>query len=84
MKSPKDAAAARRVLDKRIKLAADVLAAFRVFGSIGGRIGGKSRMSKLTTAERRALARKAAAVRWGKGKRKPKATLQTRPTTPPR
>jgi hypothetical protein len=33
-------------------------------GSIGGKIGGKARMSKLTTEQRRALAKKAAAARW--------------------
>jgi hypothetical protein len=42
------------------------LAYFRAWGSEGGKIGGKSRMAKLTISERRALARKAAAARWRK------------------
>jgi hypothetical protein len=39
---------------------------FRAWGSEGGKIGGKSRMSKLTKEQRRALAKKAAAARWAK------------------
>ncbi len=42
------------------------LAYFRAWGAEGGKKGGKSRMSKLTVEERRALARKAAAARWAK------------------
>jgi len=42
------------------------LAIVRAWGAEGGRIGGKSRMSKLTKDERRALAKKAAAARWRK------------------
>jgi hypothetical protein len=45
------------------------LAYFRAWGAEGGKVGGKSRMSKLTTEERRALAKKAAAARWSKRKR---------------
>ena len=40
------------------------LDAARAWGAEGGKIGGKSRMSKLTRDERRALAKKAAAARW--------------------
>ena len=36
------------------------------WGAEGGKIGGKSRMAKLTTEQRRALAKKAAAARWAK------------------
>jgi hypothetical protein len=43
-----------------------VLAYFRAWGAEGGKVGGKSRMSKLTTEQRRALAKKAAAARWRK------------------
>ena len=39
------------------------------WGAQGGKIGGKSRMAKLTTEQRRALAKKAAAARWAKGKK---------------
>jgi hypothetical protein len=53
-----------------VKLDPEVREAFRDFGRIGGKKGGPkggaSRMAQLTTAERRALAKKAAAVRWGK------------------
>jgi hypothetical protein len=42
---------------------------FRAWGAEGGKIGGKSRMAKLTTEQRRALAKKAAAARWGKHNR---------------
>lgn len=45
------------------------LAYFRAWGAEGGKIGGKSRMSKLTTEQRRALAKKAAVARWAKRKR---------------
>jgi hypothetical protein len=40
------------------------LAIVRAWGSAGGKIGGKSRMAKLTKEQRRALGRKAAAARW--------------------
>jgi hypothetical protein len=36
-----------------------------------GRKGGKARMAKLTAAERRALAKKAALARWSKPKETP-------------
>jgi len=42
------------------------LAYFRAWGAEGGKIGGRSRMSKLTREQRRALAKKAAAARWKK------------------
>jgi hypothetical protein len=46
--------------------------AFRAFGRIGGKKGGPkggaSRMAKLSPAERRVLAKKAAKARWQKGK----------------
>jgi hypothetical protein len=45
------------------------LAYFRAWGAEGGKVGGKSRMSKLTLEQRRALAKKAAAARWSKRKR---------------
>jgi hypothetical protein len=35
-------------------------------GRLGGLIGGKARAEKLTTEERKAIARKAAAARWAK------------------
>lgn len=34
-------------------------------GRLGGKKGGKARAEKLTAEERRAIARKAAAARWG-------------------
>lgn len=40
--------------------------AARLLGSKGGKIGGKARAEKLTPGQRIAIARKAAAVRWGK------------------
>jgi len=39
---------------------------FQAEGRKGGRKGGKRRMAKLTTAQRSALARKAAKARWSK------------------
>ena len=45
------------------------LAYFRAWGAEGGKIGGRSRMAKLTKDQRRALARKAADARWAKRKR---------------
>jgi hypothetical protein len=36
------------------------------FGSEGGKKGGKARAAKLSTARRKAIARKAAAARWNK------------------
>lgn len=35
-------------------------------GSLGGKIGGKSRAEKLTAKQRSKIAKKAAASRWGK------------------
>jgi len=53
-----------------VKLDPKVREAFRAFGRQGGKIGGpkggKSRMAKLTAAERRTLAKKAAKARWRK------------------
>jgi len=40
------------------------LAIVRAWGSAGGKIGGRSRMSKLTRDGRRAFAKKATAARW--------------------
>ena len=40
------------------------LAIVRPWGSAGGKIGGRSRMSKLTRDGRRAFAKKATAARW--------------------
>jgi hypothetical protein len=39
-------------------------------GKAGGSKGGKARMESLTPEQRKALARKAAAARWGKKKPK--------------
>jgi hypothetical protein len=53
------------------KLPAAALEFFRKQGSKGGKKGGAARMSNLTAAERKALAKKAAAARWGtKAKKK--------------
>jgi hypothetical protein len=46
------------------------LAYFRAWGAEGGKIGGRSRMSKLTRDQRRALAKKAAAARWSSKKKR--------------
>jgi hypothetical protein len=35
-------------------------------GKLGGRKGGKARAAKLSPAKRKAIARKAASVRWGR------------------
>jgi hypothetical protein len=48
------------------------LAYFREWGAEGGKIGGKSRMAKLTLEERKALARKAAKARWAKQRKQGK------------
>jgi len=37
-------------------------------GRKGGKVGGKARAAKLTKEQRAAIARKAAAARWGKNK----------------
>ena len=39
---------------------------FRKEGKKGGKIGGKARAAALTPAQRKEIARKAAAARWGK------------------
>lgn len=38
----------------------------REFGAIGGKMGGKARAAKLSPAQRKAIAKKAAATRWHK------------------
>lgn len=57
-----------------MKLDPKVRDAFRAFGRIGGKKGGpkggKTRMAALTPEQRRALAKKAAAARWGRKKAK--------------
>ena len=53
----------------RVKLTPEVREALRALGRIGGKKGGKSRMAKLTPAERRALAKKAAQARWRKARK---------------
>ena len=55
------AAMSKPVLPKAFDTA---LALFRAWGAEGGKISGKSRMAKLTTEQRRAHAKKAAAARW--------------------
>lgn len=37
-------------------------------GRAGGLVGGKARAEKLSSAERRKIAKKAALARWGKGR----------------
>ena len=58
----------------KVKLDVAALEAFRALGRIGGKKGGpkggKGRMASLTADERRALAKKAAAARWGKKRKK--------------
>jgi len=58
----------------RVKLDAAALQAFRELGRIGGKKGGpkggKARMAKLTEAQRRGLARKAARARWARDRAK--------------
>ena len=51
---------------KPSKLPDDWLEYFRKEGKRGGDIGGHARAKKLTPAQRKAIARKAAAARWGK------------------
>jgi len=51
------------------KLPADIAEFFRRQGAKGGKVGGKSRMAKLTIEQRRALAKKAATARWSKKER---------------
>jgi hypothetical protein len=48
------------MVDKKVLV--DVVAA--------GRVGGHARAAKLTPKRRKEIARKAAAARWGKGKKK--------------
>ena len=50
----------------RKKLNKQALEFFRVEGRRGGLKSGKARMEKLTPEQRSAIARKAAAARWGK------------------
>jgi hypothetical protein len=51
---------------KPSKLPDEWLEYFRKEGKRGGDIGGHARAKKLTPAQRKAIARKAAAARWGK------------------
>ena len=51
---------------KPSKLPDDWLEYFRKEGKRGGDIGGKARAAALTPAQRKAIAKKAAAARWGK------------------
>ena len=48
------------------KLPPEVLDYFRKQGAKGGKIGGKIRAKKLSAAQRKEIAQKAAAKRWGK------------------
>jgi hypothetical protein len=51
------------------KLPQDIKEFFQREGAKGGKKGGKSRMDSMTPAQRKTLAKKAAAARWGtKGK----------------
>ncbi len=50
------------------KLSAEALEYFRKQGRKGGKKSGAARMEKLTPEQRTALAKKAAAARWKKGK----------------
>lgn len=43
-------------------------------GKLGGKKGGKARMSKMTAEERSALGKAAAEARWGKGEKPPSET----------
>jgi hypothetical protein len=51
---------------KKTRLPEEVLQFFREQGKRGGKIGGKARAQSLTSEERSAIAKKAAAARWGK------------------
>ena len=55
----------------RTKLPEDVWDFFVKQGSLGGKIGGKKRMSGLTAEQRSELARKAVAARIRKAARRP-------------
>jgi hypothetical protein len=55
----------------RTKLPKDVRDFFVQQGSLGGKIGGKKRMGKLTPEERSQLARKAVAARIKKAAQRP-------------
>jgi hypothetical protein len=52
--------------DKKIKLPEEWLELFRKEGKRGGNIGGPARAKALTPARRKAIAKAAAAARWGK------------------
>lgn len=41
------------------------------FARLGGQAGGRARATSLSAAKRKAIAKKAAAARWGKRKEKP-------------
>ena len=51
---------------KRKGLSEEALEFFRAQGKRGGLKGSKARMKKMTPEERTAIAKRAAAVRWGK------------------
>lgn len=48
------------------KLPKDIKEFFQREGAKGGKKGGKSRMAGMTDAQRKELAKKGAAARWGK------------------
>jgi hypothetical protein len=50
------------------KLPKEIRDYFKKKGSQGGKIGGPKRMESMTVEQRRDLAKKAAAARWGKKK----------------
>jgi hypothetical protein len=50
------------------KLPKEALEYFREQGAKGGKSGAKARMEKLTSAQRSAIAKKAATARWSKAK----------------
>lgn len=52
----------------KVKLPAEVRAAFAAYGAQGGRKGGKARAAKLTPKQRTEAARKAARARWAKAR----------------
>jgi hypothetical protein len=51
---------------KKPRIPEEALRFFREQGKRGGKIGGKARAESLTGEERSAIAKKAAAARWGK------------------
>lgn len=55
--------------DERDREAEEMRELARKLGSRGGKIGGKARAEKLTSEQRKEIARKAAKARWDKKKR---------------